>query len=65
MCKNLGVPPDYVLYTLSFENLLLYCHATPVYSLAENNANAHWNDRLDANTPGCITLPDGLVINPF
>ncbi|MBR4366953.1 MAG: hypothetical protein IKP43_09255 [Bacteroidaceae bacterium] len=65
VCKNLGVTPDYVFHSLSFENLLLYCHATPVYPIAEGNDDSRWSSRHDANTPGNITLPDGLVTDPF
>ena len=65
VCKNLGVSPDYVLHSLTFENLILYSHATPVYAFTEGSDHSHWNDRLDANLPGSITLPDGLVTNPF
>lgn len=63
-CKNLGVGPDYVLHSLTFENLILYSHATPVFPNAEEERR-HFDARLDANTPGAITLPDGLVTEPF
>lgn len=65
MSKNLCVSPDYVLYGLTFENLILYSHAMPVYTGEESHEEALWDDRLDANTPGRITLPDGIVTNPF
>ena len=31
MAKYLGVTLDYVLYDLSYQNLLLYLHAAPSY----------------------------------
>lgn len=65
VCKNLGVTPDYVLHALTFENLILYSHATPVYSSTEGSDASHWDNRLDANKPGNITLPDGLVTEVF
>ena len=47
--------PDYILYGISFKNLLLYNSARPTYHLdKEKNQSPgerKWNPALDANTP--------------
>ena len=65
MSKNLCVCPDYVLHELTFENLILYSNAMPVYDSSDPREEPHWDERLDANTPGRIALPDGIVTDPF
>lgn len=45
--KNLNVPPEYVLYEMSHDNLLLYSKATPSYY----DEKDEWDDTLDANNP--------------
>lgn len=45
--KNLNVSPNYVLYEMSYENLLLYSKATPCY----DDEKDEWDEALDANNP--------------
>lgn len=45
--KNLNTTPDYVLYEISHENLVLYTKAMPLY----DDEKDEWDDSLDANNP--------------
>ena len=45
--KMLNATPDYVLYEMSYANLLLYSRAVPSYDDEEDE----WDDKLDANNP--------------
>ena len=45
--KNLNVTPEYILYDISHENLVLYTKATPFY----DDEKDEWDDSLDANNP--------------
>lgn len=49
MAKNLGVPPDYVLNEMSYENLIMYGNATPTFD--SDKKEDDWDDSLDANNP--------------
>lgn len=46
----MNATPDYVLYEVSYENLLLYSAATPGYDDVKEEKNV-WDDSLDANNP--------------
>ena len=46
--KNLGVSPHYVLYEISYENVIMYGKATPSYNDLKEKA---WDPTLDANDP--------------
>lgn len=46
--KMFNTTPDYVLYEMSHENLLMYSYATPSY---DNEDSEEWDDSLDANNP--------------
>lgn len=50
VAKYLGVPLDYILYDLSYQNFLLYLHAAPSY---ESKGKA--NEAKDAKD---LTLQD-------
>lgn len=45
--KNFNATPDYILYGISHENLLLYTKATPYYDDEKDD----WDEALDANNP--------------
>lgn len=46
--KLFDTTPDYVLYELSYENLIMYSCAAPHYDDVKEET---WDDRLDANNP--------------
>lgn len=46
--KLLNTTPGYVLYEMSYENLLMYGYAAPSY---DDEEAEEWDDRLDANNP--------------
>ena len=48
--KAMNVSPDYILYEISYENLLLYSAATPLYD-DEKDEDDGWDESLDANNP--------------
>ncbi len=50
MSKNLGVPLDYILNDMSYENLIMYGFAIPSYEPKDKDEHP-WDDRLDANNP--------------
>lgn len=50
MAKSFGVSFDYVLYDLSYYNMLMYGFATPSYSKKEKEEE-QWDDSIDANNP--------------
>lgn len=50
MAKSFGVSFDYVLYDLSYDNLLLYGFATPSYN-SKKKTEEPWDDSIDANNP--------------
>jgi hypothetical protein len=54
--KNLNVSPEHVIYDMSYENLLLYSAATPLYDDEKDN----WDDSIDANNP-TTDFEDGFV----
>jgi len=61
-CKNLGVTPDYVLHSMTYENMIMYGFATPIYDSDEDD----WDESLDANNPNNFKgLAEGDVTNPF
>lgn len=64
VCKNLGVSPDYVLHQMTYENVIMYGFATPVYDPDDKN---DWDPSLDANDPSNIKNGNesGVVTNPF
>lgn len=46
-----------VLYTWSFENLLLFSRATPSYETdSEEEKEEEWDERLDANNPDNFSI---------
>jgi hypothetical protein len=54
--KNLGVTPDYILYGMTYENLILYSMTIPEmdFDKDKKKENDRWTeecDRLDANVP--------------
>lgn len=51
MSKNFGVSFDYVLYDLSYYNMLMYGFATPSYSGKKEKEEEEWDDNIDANNP--------------
>lgn len=58
MCKNLGVTPEYVLHNMTYQNVMLFSHATPTYESKKedkkgnkNGTQWEWDDSLDANNP--------------
>lgn len=60
MASNIGVTPDYILHKMTWENLLMYGYATPVY-----DADDDWDESLDANNPKNFMNKEGKVKNPF
>lgn len=65
MCKNLGVSPDYVLYEMTYENLIMYGYATPTYD-EEDEKGIKFDESKDANNPDNFKhLKAGIVTNPF
>jgi hypothetical protein len=65
MCKNIGCTPDHVLYEMTYENLIMYGYATPVYDPDDKN---DWDESIDANNPELarkISHGEGKVTNPF
>ena len=44
----LNTTPEYVLYEMSYVNLLMYAYAVPSY---DDVGEDIWDDRLDANNP--------------
>lgn len=64
MCKNIGCTPDYVLYEMTYENLIMYGYATPSYDPDEKD----WDEDIDANNPkmaGRLSQGTEKVTNPF
>ena len=61
MATNIGVSPHYILHDMTWENLIMYGYATPVYDSEKDE----WDDRLDANNPKNNKLTTGVVKNPF
>lgn len=64
MCKNIGCTPDYVLYEMTYENLIMYGYATPSYDPDEQD----WDEDIDANNPkmaGRLSQGTEKVTNPF
>ncbi len=57
--KNLGVTPDYILYEMTYQNLVMYSMTIPEVDFdkdkkKEKNQDDRWTDecdRLDANNP--------------
>lgn len=45
--KTLNTTPEYVLYEISYANLVLYTKATPYYDDEKDD----WDDSIDANNP--------------
>ncbi len=65
MCKNVGVTPHYVLHETTYENLVLYGYATPVY---DSDDKDEFDERIDANDPRLAERLMGgtrKVVNPF
>lgn len=62
MVKLLGVSPDYVLWEMSWENLVLYSHACPAYGRVDDGG---WDTSKDANDPVNSLGGDGVVTDPF
>lgn len=50
MAKSFGVSFDYVLYDLSYYNMLMYGFATPSYN-SKKDKEEPWDDSIDANNP--------------
>ena len=46
--KLLNTPPNYVIYEMSYENLLMYGYAAPSY---DDEETEEWDESLDANNP--------------
>lgn len=61
MVKLLGVSPEYVLWEMTWENVVLYSQACPTYGCGERE----WDPGKDANDPGNPMGSDGLVTDPF
>lgn len=53
-----GIPIHDVLYTWSFENLLLFSRATPSYDTdsEEEEKEEEWDERLNANNPDNFSI---------
>lgn len=52
-----GIPIHDVLYTWSFENLLLFSRATPSYDTdSEEEKEEEWDERLNANNPDNFSI---------
>lgn len=45
----LNTTPDYVLYEMSYENMLMYGYAAP--SFDDEESAEEWDDSIDANNP--------------
>lgn len=45
--KTLNTSPEYVLYEISYENMVLYTKAMPYYDDEKDD----WDDSIDANNP--------------
>lgn len=61
VCKNLNVPPDYVLHEMTYQNVMLYSHATPSYKSEKKEKGREWDESLDANNPANNNTEDGKV----
>lgn len=46
--KLFNTTPEYVLYEMSYENLLIYSCAVPHY---DDEKEEVWDERFDANNP--------------
>lgn len=46
--KLFDTTPDYVLYEMSYENLIMYSCAVPHY---DDEKEKEWDESLDANNP--------------
>ena len=65
-CKNLRVTPEYVLHELTYENLVMFGYATPIFDPDEHKKEEDWNPALDANDPdNNKEQGDGEVTDPF
>lgn len=52
-----GISIHDVLYTWSFENLLLFSRATPSYDTdSEEEKEEEWDERLNANNPDNFSI---------
>lgn len=61
MCKEMAATPDYILYEMTYENLLLYSYAIPVYDPDDD-----WDEGVNANNPDNFKkMDEGRVKNPF
>ena len=58
MCSALGVTPDYVLYEMTWQNVLMYGYAQPNYD------DDDWDESIDANNVN-NNFKEGVVKNPF
>lgn len=59
--KNLGITPHAALWDYSYESLVMYARATPVFDGAEDGAD-EWDEALDANDPRNTRATDGEEI---
>lgn len=51
----MGVPPEHVLYDMSYENATLYGYAAPYYDYDKAKKEEEWDDSIDANNPENFT----------
>lgn len=49
--KLLNTTPDYILYDISYQNLILFSAAAPSYDDVNDKEDEDWDDSIDANNP--------------
>jgi len=54
LSKNIGVPPEHVLYEMSYENATLYGYSAPYYD-HDKDKEKDWDESIDANNPNNFT----------
>lgn len=58
--KDMNLTPDYVLYEMSYENLIMYSRAAPHFD-DEDSKEVEWDESKDANNPDNFTNNDEEV----
>ena len=56
----MNLTPDYVLYEMSYENLILYSRAAPHFD-DEGEKEIEWDESMDANNPENFTDNEEVV----
>lgn len=53
------MPPEHVLYEMSYENATLYGYAAPYYDYEKERREKEWDESIDANNPANNKHADG------